>query len=192
VNQEPAWVDVRVSISASSAGWVSVAWNDSFDTIGLSESRDFGFSFLPVVTLQGSGDRDYATIAIDEKHSVYLAWTDERHSGKGDIYLSRGVLDPPAGTGDVVSDGLSTENLITVMPNPFSSHVTIELAGEFRSTVVHVYDVRGRLVRRLHGEKGSVHWNARDEWGVRVSPGVYHACPSGGPAGLQSKLILCD
>ena len=192
VNGDPALVDVSVSISANSSGWISLAWSDSFNTIGFAESRDWGMSFLPMMTFVGAGDRDYATVAIDEEQNVYVAWTDYRHSDNGDIYLSKGVPDSVSGASHDISDRRSPERLIRITPNPFVSHVTIEYAHSGTAGSVEVYDSLGRVVRRVHCDDGMAQWDGRDERGRRVEPGVYFIGPCGKAHQRAVKLVLCN
>jgi len=67
-------------------------------------------------------------------------------------------------------------------PNPFNPSTTIQYdvpKGESSTPVdVSIYDMRGRLVRRLVNEERTpgrhqIHWDGRDDQGQRVSSGVY-------------------
>lgn len=68
---------------------------------------------------------------------------------------------------------------LTAVPNPFRAETSLRFALGQSSTVgVNVYDVSGRLVRRLfRGSKAtgvhSMDWNGRDDSGAAVSAGVY-------------------
>jgi hypothetical protein len=192
VTDSPAVVDVKVSLSVNSFGWVAIAWNDSFDTIGFSESRDRGITFQPVVLLEGVGDRDWATVSIDEEYNVHVAWTDYGHSNKGDIYFSKGELDPPARIGRRVHD-IYPSGSVRLRPNPFASDVTIEFPVKHHDAIdVALYDVNGRLVRQLRGNGGSVEWDGRDQVGTLVQPGVYFIRFSGEWMGKSAKVIFCE
>ncbi len=69
--------------------------------------------------------------------------------------------------------------LYETSPNPFSSHTVIRYALPTDAQVkLNVYDVNGRKVKALvNGTVGAgyhnVNWDARDDWGRRVSSGVY-------------------
>jgi hypothetical protein len=63
-------------------------------------------------------------------------------------------------------------------PNPFEESTVIRFGPRSgTSGAVGVYDVRGRLVRRLpapaSADRGVVRWDGRDASGIGVAPGVY-------------------
>jgi flagellar hook assembly protein FlgD len=71
------------------------------------------------------------------------------------------------------------EFAVNVSPNPFNPRTSVELAlpvdGRAR---VDIYDVRGRLVRKLLDEdlpagNHSRTWEGQDDRGQRVASGVY-------------------
>ncbi|HEC83243.1 MAG TPA: hypothetical protein ENI46_02005, partial [Firmicutes bacterium] len=100
----------------------------------------------------------------------FVVWTDYRNSSDGDIYLSRSVLDPPAG---VVSGNSSSDWLIRATPNPFSSEIRLELPGESAFWNVGIYDVPGRLVRDATGQGRFFIWDGLNKEGNDVPPGIY-------------------
>ncbi len=69
--------------------------------------------------------------------------------------------------------------LYETSPNPFSSHTVIRYALPADAQVkLNIYDVSGRKVKALvNGTEAAgyhnVNWDARDDWGRRVSSGVY-------------------
>ena len=84
----------------------------------------------------------------------------------------------PVSTGkvDIMVPGLAIE---AVWPNPASSSTTIRYAVPGgQPATLDVYDVAGRLVRRLRHEAGGngtleAVWDARDDRGSRVASGTY-------------------
>jgi len=83
----------------------------------------------------------------------------------------------PVGVGDEISRGVP--RLFDPAPNPFQRTTTIRFvlpeAGDVR---LEVYDLSGRLVRRLLGQpqpagNRTVAWDGVDDAGRRVSAGVY-------------------
>jgi len=107
-------------------------------------------------------------------------------SGKARIYgaqVDMGAYEWDGTVSGVDGDGerpLPTETALrSVYPNPFNPSVTIEFDLDRRSDVeVSIYDVRGRLVRRLMRDaRGAgthrVEWHGRDERGSCVATGVY-------------------
>ena len=82
-------------------------------------------------------------------------------------------------------------------PNPFASTTSFSLALPREASVeLTVYDVTGRRVRTLHSGalsagRHTVSWNATDESGSRVAPGVYFAkMSSDGFTGSQKVVLL--
>lgn len=65
-------------------------------------------------------------------------------------------------------------------PNPFSKTTTIELeTSQLGHLKVSIYDVQGKLVRRLLSDevlsshRYKLYWDGRNQQGLRVEPGVY-------------------
>jgi hypothetical protein len=86
--------------------------------------------------------------------------------------------------------------IVQAYPNPFNPTVTIRFGlpatAECR---IDVYDIRGRLVRRLlngevHAGTGTVSWNALDETGNPVASGVYFVRLSSGDWHGVRKILL--
>ena len=82
-------------------------------------------------------------------------------------------------------------------PNPFASTTSFSLALPREASVeLTVYDVTGRRVRTLHSGplsagRHTVGWNATDESGSRVAPGVYFAkMASEGFTGSRKVVVL--
>jgi hypothetical protein len=92
------------------------------------------------------------------------------------------ILDAPVGPDTTIGrDEVAATRLDPAWPNPFSTgtHLQFDLASTGR-VKLSVYDVRGRLVRRvLDEERGvgrhSVPWDGRDEAGLQASPGIFFA-----------------
>jgi len=81
-------------------------------------------------------------------------------------------------------------------PNPFGASTSIRFYLPAQCDVaIQVYDVGGALIRRLDHrtrERGLHHieWNANDERGARVAPGVYFYRLEAGKETLSRKMIL--
>jgi hypothetical protein len=87
-----------------------------------------------------------------------------------------GVLGVEPGSPEAAT---ATARLSAAAPNPFAASTTIRFALAAAGDVdLAVYDVSGRIVRRLAGGRteAGAHtavWNGRDDAGRRVAPGVY-------------------
>jgi hypothetical protein len=96
----------------------------------------------------------------------------------------------------VGSTGAAPASIRVVSANPFAGAVTLELTpGRFGQTVVAIYDVSGRLVRRLEdrelwGEITDSRWDGKDDNGRSVPSGVYFARMQIGNSSVQQKLIV--
>lgn len=91
-------------------------------------------------------------------------------------YSDEGLATPPTSAGEIVR---YANHLYANVPNPFNPTTTIryELAARVPVTLA-VYDVRGRLIRRLvNATRGAgvynAVWDGTNETGERVSSGVY-------------------
>jgi hypothetical protein len=100
---------------------------------------------------------------------------------------------------DTAAAGVEGESLAAIdriHPNPFGPKTTIGLAVRKRTEVeVSIYDIRGRLVRRLlKGRVGpgryDLVWDGRNEAGLTASPGVYFVEIITARKEASAKLVL--
>ncbi|MEL1232860.1 MAG: FlgD immunoglobulin-like domain containing protein [Candidatus Neomarinimicrobiota bacterium] len=77
------------------------------------------------------------------------------------------------------SNELKNYTILQNYPNPFNPLTdimyTLDEYGEFS---LHIYDIRGNLVKKLKTGRGSpgsykLAWNSKDESGKKVTSGVY-------------------
>jgi hypothetical protein len=88
--------------------------------------------------------------------------------------------------------------VLSIHPAPASAEagVTFQLRGAAHGGSLELFDVRGRLVRRLELAPGAggareIPWNVRDANGGRLPPGVYLArLTSAGRSALRSLRLL--
>jgi len=71
-----------------------------------------------------------------------------------------------------VPDGVSPPPALAAWPNPFRSHVRLAFGRPVGGSV-EVFDIRGRLVRRLDAAGLELEWDGRDARGNAVAPGAY-------------------
>lgn len=81
-------------------------------------------------------------------------------------------------------------------PNPFNPTLQLELAlPEAGPVTVKVYDLRGRLVRRLHAGSEpagnlTLTWDGSDDAGHRMSSGVYWARVEATSGSLTQRVVM--
>jgi hypothetical protein len=137
-----------------------------------------------------------AYIVSDGAWGAIFTWADRR-AGNQDVCAMR--VSPNGTTPPThADDGIVRRNLLLQnFPNPFNPSTTIryELAQPGRTTL-RIYDVNGVLVRVLesrHRERGryEVGWNGENEYGQKVSSGIYfYKLTTKGFAETRKMLIL--
>lgn len=116
--------------------------------------------------------------AYDKSGNILMVWSGTTSSVDGELpdlqYLR--VLDPS--------------------PNPFNARVCIALEIKARQNVeVKVFDLRGRLVRRLINEvidpgTARVFWDGRNDQGGAVASGLYFAQIQTEHKTIRNKMML--
>lgn len=98
-------------------------------------------------------------------------------------------------TGEIKAPGLRFA-LLQNYPNPFNPSTTIRFVlREAGPVALEVFDVNGKLVRRLESDRlpagtHAVEWDGRDGRGVRSSTGIYFYRLRAGKETLSRKMIL--
>ncbi len=78
---------------------------------------------------------------------------------------------------------------IVAAPNPFRTTTSFRIAAPVRTLAI--YDVAGRLVRILHGER-DYGWDGKDDRGRPVAAGLYMARLGDGRAGAGVKVVRLE
>jgi hypothetical protein len=120
------------------------------------------------------------------------------------------LVDITTGTEDLPGGSLPAAPVITVHPNPFSCSAEIRFEvspapdgseeryisqGVASATDVAIYDVSGRLVRRLAagvipaGQR-SITWDGRNDAGKMATSGIYFCRVRSGSTELSAKILL--
>lgn len=198
-------VDQPRGIALDGAGNVYVA--------GYTNSSDFPLGDIPtlgagivVCKLESDGSNlDYTLsidsgsanrgngIAVDGTGAVYFSGT---VGVPADIYVSKldGVEQTATGAGDAPSRLALGRNY----PNPFNPTTSISYTipgGAVSSVDLSVFDVSGRLVKRLvdgpqsPGTHTTV-WRGRNEHGIEVSAGVYFYRLRWGGESIARRMVL--
>jgi hypothetical protein len=153
--------------------WVatSCAGNDTTFTFTDPENEVPGTSSFYYLRVRDSSNRTVWTSPV---------WVDftEEHGNTG--------VEPPRGSGSALS--------VSTFPNPSRDFVNIRLAGVGPSGGrVRVYDVMGRLLRKLD-VRGTgdvaVRWDGRDEKGTPVAAGVYYVVANSHGETRDTRVVL--
>jgi subtilisin family serine protease/subtilisin-like proprotein convertase family protein len=149
-------------------------------------------------TLVVDGPGDLADLVGEDVHGTWLLYVSDAVAGNAGVWRSWALnLLIPAPLTAVDDDGppLATR-LVGNAPNPFNPQtvVSFDLAhdGPVR---VDVFDVRGRLVRRLAegslpAGRQTVVWDGRDDVGREVASGTYLARLTADGGRQMSKMML--
>jgi len=98
--------------------------------------------------------------------------------------------------GDGVAVDASPACMLDVAPNPFTVSTRVSLSAPVTGGVrLQIYDVSGRLVRRLLDVNESmdwqgVDWDGRDRNGAALPAGVYYACVLVGGESAARRVVL--
>jgi hypothetical protein len=152
------------------------------DTVGealiLAAGRN-GYVGPATFTLPGNVDGDWVEVLFESRWLPVVngQFADEFDGYEAHVYRVHDQEIPPTGVGD---PALSAEPLgIRVFPNPARGEVRATFSAPSALGVeFSVYDVGGRLVARLDGQRtapgrGRLEWDARDDAGRPVPAGVY-------------------
>jgi glucose/arabinose dehydrogenase len=176
-------------LPSGDASWPKVYWGNLFYTDFYSgrlrrlERSDGGWAVPAAVPGQPSAD-DWATgiiratdFAVGPDGSLYwLQMTDGQGSPQSGrlhriVYLGAPVAVPP---------GTFAPLALAAAPNPFRGGVELHWRlARSASVTVEIFDLRGRLVRRLHDDAGGIEgrtrWDGTDQGGRRMPAGLYLA-----------------
>ncbi len=149
-------------------------------------------------------------------HSTHAEWSSALWADNADVVALQRVAGPlgacpvchgvnPAGAGphdilatDVPAEVLGGAAAMQVRPNPARGACTVEFAvrGGGAGTLL-VFDAQGRTVRLLRprllaADRARAEWDARDQRGGRVGPGVYFVRWSEGAGGAAARVTLLE
>ncbi len=115
-------------------------------------------------------------------------WSSDRADSRNSGSYPLRILESP------VPDGIATAGILRVWPNPTSTKCRIawEGADSSQEIVWEIFDLRGRLIRRLPAQSPTVQaiWDARDGSGRSVSTGAYFVRARRGGQTRVSRIVL--
>jgi hypothetical protein len=177
----PRYDEALVSVSPDGENWTTV-WSNP------TEITDSQWTLM---------DLDISEIA-DGEETVYIRWTmgetdlTSQYCGWNidDVEISAYDLIPPE-----IEEPVSRLAMRQAWPNPFRVDTAIAfMMPSDGVATVSIYDVAGRLVRRLpprHGSTGrnEVVWNGRNGSGKQVASGVYFVLVEAGGDQVTGKVV---
>jgi len=130
---------------------------------------------------------EYIGLAASSAARVHPVWTDTR---EGDQNAYTAVIGTGTGLADAWPEsGLRLEG---ISPNPFRDETRIAFSAAGDGPVsLRIFDVGGRLVRKMSGSAESARWDGRDDAGHRLGSGLYLVqLRSGGEVATGRTLLL--
>jgi sugar lactone lactonase YvrE len=181
------------------------ATSASYDMLAFGHGGAFGTD-LYAMSLQGDLYRLDAAGSAIQVGSGFQEPVDLEFGPDGNLYVSEDTggrilqVIPEAAAvspwGGAPSSGSSS---LSVLPNPSRGTADVQLAlGSTQPEIgVAVFDVAGRLVRRLHsGPLASgahtIPWNGLDTSGRRCASGTYFICVRAQGVQLQTRLVRAE
>lgn len=187
-----------------------VPWPNMVELDLLSQNIDAGQNFAVVFFYKGTSGNNIVVVAHSPVEYYYsLTFLNNPSSGSPGWYYLRSsdtevglyVIRAYVGSGTVdVNDELemlpSSYSLEQNYPNPFNPETVISFnMPKSGSVQIKIYDVLGKEIRTLINEernagKHNIYWNATDEYGKRVSSGVYFYTISADNFSQTKKMVL--
>ncbi len=169
INGETRYGDLMQSAADAVNAFTDLSWEFSYDDL-LSDHVPFMDAGIPALLL---ADRDFRAYPAYHRSDDTYEKTDPvlalkiARAGAAVIAQAAGPMGPAVGVPEVPSSPARLQ----VAPNP--ARAAISVSGTDGSPV-EVYDLAGRLVRRLPGRAaGVLRWDLTDASGRPVPPGSY-------------------
>lgn len=178
------------TIEAHANGQVDISLVDSFGNHILSQSW---YEMFPPLLVADSGTLAPGTYTLTINTSCFDTM------GEAGFYAASeatvGLTFSTAGGGtSPVGNTLAHGRYLTAGPNPMQNNTSIAFAGTPGQGVdLDVFDIRGRLVRRLlngGAAQGLVAWDGRNSAGQSVPQGIYFLRMRDGRDVLQRKVTV--
>ncbi len=186
--------EVGVTLAVD-GNYVGVIWSSANLTrnsrLHYRESWDGGFTWGGDQILStGSSHNGPRMVKFDDRiHLVWeeRVWTDSVHLTEYAKYMRDDGV-----TGIAERNPVPDRISLSAYPNPFNSNVKISIQNyKGGDAAIRIYDISGRLVRSIGDldKEGKTTWDATDNFGRRVSSGIYFAHVET-PQGKISKKLL--
>lgn len=164
--------DIQLTGNAILTCWEDYRFDPDLGAIYFKKSLDGGQSWDDEYYVDRNSDHSWHPSLTGTVDRHYMIWQDDRSVGDTGLYFSRW---PDEITSIDNKDRVLPERIsLYAYPNPFNSSTTITYHG-LTSGYIGIYDIRGRLVKKLLPSEGagSITWDASSDDGISVSSGVY-------------------
>jgi hypothetical protein len=199
-----------VPVGTDSNTWITCLTEGTGAFVFWMQAPSFGLDVIHGASLDSAGAVDIPIFDVASTASgksrlaagtstmgfKILAWQDDRND-EGDVLVqnvnSDGSLGPQTGV-----EGESVGRSV-VLGSPWPNPMRVEAQFEYslpcsRDAILEVYDVSGRMVRRLQapapGTEGTVSWDGRDDRGAPVPAGVYFMRLADGERFGTAKVVV--
>jgi hypothetical protein len=184
------------SIAADDSGNVELIWEDKGDgNYEIYHARNETGTWGTPTRLTNCHDESrYPSLALAQDGSLHMVWRDLR-DGNREIYYKMRESGSLAGIGPAAS----VENPVArlrVGPNPLRISAQVHFSlGLKTEPVLSIYDIEGRLVRRIEpGEmepgRRKINWDGKNAGGKPVAQGIYFAEVSAARHRASTKVLV--
>lgn len=191
----------RTGTASDGAGGAIVVWQDrrsgDYDLYAqrINAAGAAQWTADGIVITTAGGEQRFPVTFADGAGGAFLVWQDARNSDP-DVYAQRlnGSGSIPSAVGDVPS--LARVTLSPNFPNPFSNETVFDLGvPQDEGVAVGVYDVTGRLVRRINLAPSAsglrrMAFDGRDNDGRPLPSGVYFYRVHAGAETVVKKMVI--
>jgi immune inhibitor A len=195
-----ALAPVGPSVQVTSPSGGECFENGSQDTIRWVAFDDLGVDSVSILLSMDGGATFPEVLATGEANDSVFAWDIDCAGGSDQCRIKVVAYDSDGNIGEGVSEGdfevsdvsgiasprVSELEITSIKPNPTALGTWIRFSSPVRNPRIAIYDVTGRLVRRVSaGGRGSdseysAYWDGRTSYGELTSPGVYFVRISAG------------
>ena len=160
---------------------IGILWQDSRSGFFIpefyyAESFDLGQTWGDEIRLTNApGITDSPDLCL-EGDELFLFWEDARHDPPfgEELYFRKAEIVETFVESKVKS--VPTVPLLSSYPNPFNSTTVLTLSGsEGGDMTIEILNIMGRSIRTLSTKEGKATWDATDNFGRKVSSGIYFA-----------------
>lgn len=193
------------SMIADGAGGVVLAWNDASPTTGhpvlaqrVDSSLNLAWGPSAVQLAQSSGMSQRLSLASDGGHGAIASWQDLGENYQPHLYAAHVAQSGATGPLDVPAVAPTAARLLAAAPSlvrPGQSVTFLVSSDQPGSARIGVFDAAGRRVRTLSASSvaaGTTRalWDARDERGRTVEPGIYLARLEGARREARTRVVV--